>query len=218
MPVKTSRTTIQLRTTPSPEPIVPSVKTFSEAKGALSKGGSVLNATESALASALSKKNLNAFLELFNTTAIAQAKTVDAKRAAGKAGPLAGMVISIKDNLCYKDHKVSASSKMLEGFTSLYSATAIERLITADAVIIGRTNCDEFAMGSSNENRLSVTSRTLEHQDGTRRIKRRSCCFRTADIVHVALGSDTGGSIRQPASFTGTVGFKPPMAGSVDMV
>lgn len=210
MPVKTSRTTIKPRTLLSPDPIVPSVKSFSEVKDALSRGGSVLDTTESALASALSKKELNAFLELFNTTAIAQAKAVDAKRAAGKSGPLAGMVISIKDNLCYKDHKVSASSKMLEGFTSLYTATALERLIAADAVIIGRTNCDEFAMGSSNENSAFGN---VKNPVNTKMVPGGSsggaAASVAADIVHVALGSDTGGSIRQPASFTGTIGLKP---------
>jgi len=189
---------------------VPSTKTFSEEKEVLSKGGSVLAATEAALASAVSKKDLNAFLELFPTSAIAQAEAVDSKRAAGKAGPLAGMVISIKDNLCYKDHMVSASSKMLQGFTSLYTATAVERLLAADAVIIGRTNCDEFAMGSSNENSAFGNVKNPVNTDmvpgGS---SGGAAASVAADIVHVALGSDTGGSIRQPASFTGTIGFKP---------
>ena len=110
------------------------------------------SATEAALASAEAHKDLNAFLELFPDTALAQAARVDAAFSAGSSGPLAGMVISIKDNLCYKGHKVTAASKILEGFTSLYTATALERLLAADAVILGRTNCDEFAMGSSNEN------------------------------------------------------------------
>ncbi|MBK6473914.1 MAG: Asp-tRNA(Asn)/Glu-tRNA(Gln) amidotransferase subunit GatA [Flavobacteriales bacterium] len=210
MPVKTSRTTVNPRTRPSPDPVVPSTKTFSEEKEVLSKGGSVLAATEAALASAVSKKDLNAFLELFPTSAIAQAEAVDSKRAAGKAGPLAGMVISIKDNLCYKDHMVSASSKMLQGFTSLYTATAVERLLAADAVIIGRTNCDEFAMGSSNENSAFGNVKNPVNTDmvpgGS---SGGAAASVAADIVHVALGSDTGGSIRQPASFTGTIGFKP---------
>ena len=181
MPVKTSRTTVNPRTRPSPDPVVPSTKTFSEEKEVLSKGGSVLAATEAALASAVSKKDLNAFLELFPTSAIAQAEAVDSKRAAGKAGPLAGMVISIKDNLCYKDHMVSASSKMLQGFTSLYTATAVERLLAADAVIIGRTNCDEFAMGSSNEN-------SAFGNVGSRRIKRRRSSIRSCGHCTCGLG------------------------------
>ena len=127
-------------------------KTLSGAKAVLSTEGSVLAATEQALSTAQDKKDLNAFLELFPDSAREQAARVDSRVKAGDAGPLAGLVLSIKDNICYKDHKVSASSRILEGFTSLYSATVVERLLAADAVILGRTNCDEFAMGSSNEN------------------------------------------------------------------
>ena len=98
------------------------------------------------------KKNLNIFLEVFEKSALAKAEEVDKKLKEKKAGKLAGMIVAIKDNICYKDHKVSASSKILEGFVSLYSATVVERLLSEDAILIGRTNCDEFAMGSSNEN------------------------------------------------------------------
>ena len=96
--------------------------------------------------------HLNAFLEVFEKSAIEKAILVDAKIKNARAGKLAGMVIAIKDNICYKGHKVSASSKILEGFESLYSATVVERILAEDGIIIGRTNCDEFAMGSSNEN------------------------------------------------------------------
>ena len=99
-----------------------------------------------------SKKNLNAFLEVFTETATAQAKEIDAKIAAKTQGKLAGVIIGLKDNICFKNHKVSCSSKILEGFESLYSSTVVERLLAEDAIIIGRLNCDEFAMGSSNEN------------------------------------------------------------------
>ncbi len=187
-----------------------STKTFSEARTMLSDGGSVVAATEASLAAAEKHKDLNAFLELFPGSALAQAARVDVKIAAGKAGPLAGMVISIKDNLCYKDHKVSAASKMLEGFTSLYTATALERILEADAVIMGRTNCDEFAMGSSNENSAyGNVKNPLDHKRVPGGSSGGAAASVAADIVHVALGSDTGGSIRQPASFTGTIGFKP---------
>src|SRR3984957_4844613 len=96
-------------------------------------------------------KHLNAFLEVFADEALLCAQEIDDKIRRGKSGRLAGMVIAIKDNICYKGHRVSASSKILEGFESLYSATVVERLLAEDAVIIGRCNCDEFAMGSSNE-------------------------------------------------------------------
>src|SRR5687768_5653320 len=97
--------------------------------------------------------HLNAFIELFEVSALEKAREVDEKISAGKPlGKLFGLVIGIKDNIVYKGHKSTASSKILEGFTSIYSSTAVERLLQEDAIIIGRTNCDEFAMGSSNEN------------------------------------------------------------------
>ncbi len=185
-------------------------KTLSEARDVLARNGSIVSSTEAAIASAEANKDLNAFLEVFSTSALEQAARVDAKRATGDAGPLAGLILSIKDNICYKDHKVGASSRILEGFTSLYSATVVERLLAADAVILGRTNCDEFAMGSSNEN--SAYGKVLNPVD-KRMVPGGSsggaASSVAAGIVHAALGSDTGGSIRQPASFTGTIGFKP---------
>jgi len=189
---------------------VSTTKTFGEARSAVESGASVSVAAEAALAVAHSNQHLNAFLELFDRSAREQAARVDARVKAGEAGPLAGVVLSIKDNICYKDHKVSASSRILEGFTSLYSATVVERLLAADAVILGRTNCDEFAMGSSNEN--SAFGKVLNPVD-TNMVPGGSsggaAASVAAGIVHAALGSDTGGSIRQPASFTGTVGLKP---------
>ena len=190
--------------------IVSSTKSLSEAQVLLPRGGSVVATTERALAMASEKQDLNAFLEVFHASSLEQAARVDARLKAGNAGPLAGMVLSIKDNICYKDHKVSASSRILEGFTSLYSATVVERLLAADAVILGRTNCDEFAMGSSNEN--SAFGNVKNPLDPTKVPGGSSggaAASVAAGIVHAALGSDTGGSIRQPASFTGTVGFKP---------
>ena len=101
--------------------------------------------------------HLNAFVEVYIDEALSQALAVDKKLESGNAGKLAGMVIGIKDNLCYKGHKVSASSKILDGFESLFSATVIDRLLAEDAIIIGRLNCDEFAMGSANENTIYGT-------------------------------------------------------------
>ena len=94
---------------------------------------------------------LNAFIEVYSSESQERAKLIDDKIANGTAGKLAGMVISIKDMICYKNHKVSASSKILEGFESLFSSTVVERILAEDAIIIGRVNCDEFAMGASNE-------------------------------------------------------------------
>jgi aspartyl-tRNA(Asn)/glutamyl-tRNA(Gln) amidotransferase subunit A len=155
-------------------------------------------------------KHLNIFLEVFKEEAIQRASLIDEKIKNKTAGKLAGLVIAIKDNLCYKGHKVSASSKILEGFTSLYSATVVERLLAEDAIIIGRCNCDEFAMGSSNEN--SAYGNVLNPLDNKKvpgGSSGGSAAAVAAGLCHAALGTDTGGSIRQPASFCGVVGLKP---------
>lgn len=183
---------------------------FAEIKTAISNGTSVVEITNYYLANIEKSKHLNAFLEVFKDTALAQAKAVDAKINNGTAGALAGMVIGLKDNLAYKGHKVSGSSKILENFESLYTATAVERLINQDAVIIGRLNCDEFAMGSSNENSaFGKVLNPLNEKMVPGGSSGGSAAAVAANLCTASLGSDTGGSIRQPASFTGTVGFKP---------
>lgn len=166
--------------------------------------------TEQAIASIAQKKHLNAFLEVFENSALELAKKTDEKIKSGNAGKLAGVIIGLKDNICYKGHKVSASSKILQGFESLYSATVVEKLLAEDAIIIGRLNCDEFAMGSSNEN--SAYGNVLNPLDEKRvpgGSSGGSAAAVAANLCHVTLGSDTGGSVRQPASFTGMVGIKP---------
>ncbi len=183
---------------------------FAEVKIALSSGKSVLDIVEEYLLNISQNKDLNAFLEVFEDSVRQQAAAVDLKIKAGNAGKLAGLVVGIKDNICFKGHKVSASSKILEGFESLYTATALQRLIDEDAVVIGRLNCDEFAMGSSNENSAfgpvlnPVNRKTVPGGSSGG-----SAAAVAAHLCTVALGSDTGGSIRQPASFTGTFGIKP---------
>jgi aspartyl-tRNA(Asn)/glutamyl-tRNA(Gln) amidotransferase subunit A len=156
-------------------------------------------------------KNLNAFLDLYADEALLRADELDAQFRAGRnPGKLAGMVIALKDVICYKDHEVSASSKILKGFKSLYNATVTERLLQEGAIIIGRTNCDEFAMGASNEN--SAYGPVLNAADPSRvpgGSSGGSAVAVQTGMCHAALGSDTGGSIRQPAAFTGTVGLKP---------
>lgn len=154
--------------------------------------------------------DLNAFLEVFEAEALSKAEEVQQKFKSGKAGRLAGMVIGLKDNICYAGHKLSASSKILQGFESVYSATVTERLLAEDAIIIGRLNCDEFAMGASNEN--SAYGKVYNALDKNRvpgGSSGGSAVAVQADMCLAALGSDTGGSIRQPASFTGNIGFKP---------
>ncbi len=184
--------------------------TYADVKKALSSGDTVLNILEGYLAAIEANKDLNAFLEVFDASAREKAIQVDEKLKSGTAGKLAGMVIGIKDNLCYKDHKVSAASKILEGFESLFTATAVQRLLDEDAVIIGRLNCDEFAMGSSNENSaFGVVKNPIDKTKVPGGSSGGSATAVAAGLCTAALGSDTGGSIRQPASFTGTVGLKP---------
>lgn len=176
------------------------------------KSGSVSckSLVEQAIAEIAKKKQLNAFLEVFESSALEQAQGVDEKIKAGKAGKLAGVLVGLKDNICFKGHKVSASSKILEGFESLYSATVVDRLIAQDAIIIGRLNCDEFAMGSSNENSaFGNVLNPLNEKCVPGGSSGGAAAAVAANLCHISLGSDTGGSIRQPASFTGTVGFKP---------
>ena len=155
-------------------------------------------------------KNLNVFLEVFEDEAIQKAKSIDKKIEAGSAGRLAGMVIGLKDVLCYKDHKLQASSRILEGFESQFTGTAIQRLLDEDAIIIGRINCDEFAMGSSNEN--SAFGPVLNGIDTDRVPGGSSGGSAVAvqmNMCQATLGSDTGGSVRQPAAFCGVIGLKP---------
>ncbi len=157
------------------------------------------------------KKRLNIFLEVFEKSALEQAKAIDAKISGGKPlGKLFGVIVALKDNICYKGHKVSASSKILENFESLYSATVVERLLVEDAIIIGRCNCDEFAMGSSNENSaFGNVLNPLNEKFVPGGSSGGAAAALAAGFCHLSLGSDTGGSIRQPASFCGAVGFKP---------
>jgi len=157
-----------------------------------------------------SQKHLNAFLEVYGDEALDRAEVIDSKIKSNNAGKLAGLVIGIKDNIAYKGHPVSASSKILAGFNSNFSATVVERLLAEDAIIIGRLNCDEFAMGASNEN--SAYGNVLNAADNARvpgGSSGGSAVAVQADLCMASLGSDTGGSIRQPSSFTGTFGMKP---------
>lgn len=156
-------------------------------------------------------KHLNAFIEVFEDTATQAAKQIDEKIKSGQeVGRLAGMVIGIKDVFAYKGHGLNAASKILDDFKSIYTATCVQRLIEQDAIIIGRLNCDEFAMGSSNENSAFgqvLNPLNTEYVPGGS--SGGSAVAVAADLCWASLGTDTGGSIRQPASFCGIIGFKP---------
>ncbi len=151
--------------------------------------------------------SLNAFIEVFAEEALSRAAALDRSERKGK---LHGVVVGIKDNICYKGHQVSAGSGILQNFTSLYSATAVEKLLEEGAIIIGRQNCDEFGMGSTNENSFYGPAKNpvnTDHVPGGS--SGGSAAAVKAGLCMAALGSDTGGSVRLPADFCGVVGLKP---------
>lgn len=155
-------------------------------------------------------KSLNAFVEVFEEEAKDRAKAIDLKLRNNEAGKLAGLIFGIKDLICYKNHQVSGSSNILKGFESQITATAVQRLLDEDAIVIGCQNCDEFGMGSSNEN--SAHGKALNAADPSRvpgGSSGGSAVAVQADMCQISLGTDTGGSVRQPAAFTGIIGLKP---------
>jgi len=157
-----------------------------------------------------SHQRLNAFLSVFAEEAQERARAVDKKIDRGIHGPLAGMVVALKDNLCMSGKRVTCGSKILEQFESPYDATVVRKLTDADAIVIGKTNLDEFAMGSSTEN--SAFHPVLHPADETRvpgGSSGGSAVAVAAGMATTALGSDTGGSVRQPAAMCGVVGLKP---------
>jgi aspartyl-tRNA(Asn)/glutamyl-tRNA(Gln) amidotransferase subunit A len=158
------------------------------------------------------QEHLNAFVKVYADEALEKAKLLDDKRNANAQliGIMHGVVIGIKDVIAYKNHPVSAASKMLKGFTSIYNATVVEKLLAAEAIIIGHQNCDEFAMGSSNENSYyGVVKNALNENHVPGGSSGGSAVAVQADLCMISIGSDTGGSVRQPADYCGLVGLKP---------
>ncbi len=156
--------------------------------------------------------SLNAYVEVYVEEAIAAAEKLDRKleQEPSSIGVLHGMVVSIKDVICYKNKGVTGGSRILEGFTSIYNATAVDRLLAAGAIIIGRTNCDEFAMGSGNEHSFYGPTRNAADPERVPGGSSGGAAVSVQiDSCMVALGSDTGGSVRQPAAFCGVIGLKP---------
>lgn len=154
-------------------------------------------------------KSLNAFIRTYEDEAYARAALLDANPC-GQGSTLHGMVVGLKDMFNYKDHPLQAGSKILEGYRSKYNATAVNKLLESGAIIIGHQNCDEFGMGSTNEHSVYGPVHNMLNRElvsggssggGAVAVQTHSC--------HASLGTDTGGSVRQPASFCGIVGFKP---------
>ena len=153
----------------------------------------------------------NAYTHVDRESAVAAAKAVDAKRAAGETlGALAGVPVAIKDVLCTVDMPTTCSSNMLRGFRAPYDATVVEKLRQADAVLVGKTNMDEFAMGASTEtSAFGITRNPWDTERTPGGSSGGAAVAVAASTVPLSLGSDTGGSIRQPASFCGVTGLKP---------
>jgi aspartyl-tRNA(Asn)/glutamyl-tRNA(Gln) amidotransferase subunit A len=155
-------------------------------------------------------KHLNALTEVYAEEALTAAILVQSKIVSKTAGKLAGMIFTIKDVYCHDEHSLQCGSKILAGFQSQFTATCIQRLLDEDAILIGRNNCDEFAMGSSNEN---SSFGPVINAVGNNRVpggsSGGSAVAVQADMCLVSIGSDTGGSVRQPASYCGIIGMKP---------
>ena len=170
-----------------------------------------LHAVKHYLQAIHASSHLNAFTQVYEEEALQRASILDQRRSQGHLpGKLHGVIIGIKDVIAFQDHPLTAASKILSGFHSIYSATVVERLLHEEAIIIGHLNCDEFAMGSTNEN--STYGKVLNARNENKvpgGSSGGSAVAVQAGLCMVTLGSDTGGSVRQPADFCGIIGMKP---------
>jgi len=155
--------------------------------------------------------HLNAYVHVYGEEALEKARSLDQQRRNGQpTGRLHGVIIGIKDVISYKDHPLTAASNILKDFVSIYDATVVKKMLEEEAIIIGHLNCDEFAMGSTNENSAYgrvLNARNNDHVPGGS--SGGSAVAVQADLCMASLGSDTGGSVRQPADFCGIIGLKP---------
>jgi len=184
---------------------------LSAVRSALSNGMDLKELVKYYLDRIEANRNLNAFVSVYSESALNRADELQKRIEAGKVpGRLYGMVIGLKDNIALENMPLGAASRILQNYSSPFSATAVTRLLEEDAIIIGRLNCDEFAMGSSNEQSFYGPAR---HPHDPERVpggsSGGSATAVAAGLCTAALGSDTGGSIRQPAAFCGVVGLKP---------
>ncbi len=172
---------------------------------------SVEERVRQALTTIENNRHLNAFTRIFTDEALQRAKALDQKIARGqKVGALAGVILSIKDNINIKGHHTTCASKILDNFIAPFDATVIRRLRKEDAIFIGKTNMDEFAMGSSSENSaFGAVKNPIDPERVAGGSSGGSAVAVAMGACDAALGSETGGSIRQPASFTGLFGLKP---------
>lgn len=193
---------------------LPSSLPFADFRQALEQGDiSCKEAVNHCLLHIKEYAHLNAFIHTYPTEALARAQAIADQLTTHNAGKLAGLVVGLKDLIAYQDHPIQASSKILAGFVAQFSATATQRLLDEDAIIIGHQNCDEFGMGSSNENSaLGPVRNALDPTRVPGGSSGGSAVAVQTNMCHIALGTDTGGSVRQPASFCGIVGLKPTYA------
>lgn len=171
----------------------------------------LVDVLENRLKTIEARASLNAFIQVYAAEAQERAAAIDAKRAGGKSlGPLAGLIVALKDNICLGGQRTTCGSRILENFVSPYDATVVRKILAADGLIIGKTNLDEFAMGSSSENsHFGAVRHPLDESRVAGGSSGGSAVAVAAGIADLALGSDTGGSIRQPAAFCGIAGLKP---------